>query len=725
MPGKGRISNASFVRHGKSIPACLLSTAALLAPLTALAQQATPLPTIDVTSQRPSESADESRDRDRIARDAVRSSDTAAILRDLPGVDAYDTGGFAGLPVIRGLEADRVAILVDGVKIDDVCPNKMAPPLSFTDPQTVRSVTALTGVTPVSLGGDTIGGAIQVETLAPRFASSGRTLLAGRASAFYRSNGDGFGGALSLTAAGDRLSLSYNGSYTQADNYRGGGSDGTVRSSEYAKTDHALLLAAVTGAGQFEVKAGIQRAPYEGFPTQYMDMTDNRSWFVNGRYQGLFDWGDVDLTVHYRDTDHEMNFLGDKGGTAGGGMPMLTETHTAGYSLKLRIPLSARDTLGIGSEFHHQWLDDVWPAVAGSMMMGPNAYVNVNGARRDRLGHYVEWERAWNGRLSTVIGIRHDRLWMNTGEVQPYSAGMMSMADAAAAAAFNAADRKRRDSNWSGSAILRYDPSDRAAMELGYARKVRSPNIYERYSWGRGSMSSRMIGWFGDGNGYVGNIGLAPERADTLSAALTLTGAGARSWTLRIAPYVKHVADYVDVVKLADLTDAMGRPTGFAQLQFANGEARLYGVDMSGALPLWRDARTGSASLSFAASWARGDNLADGGALYHQMPFNAKLQLDHKLGGLESHIGVAWVTDKTRVDATRGEPRTDGHALVSLGAGYSWKRVRLSLDVENLLDSAYDLPLGGLSLGDYKATGVVRPVPGRGRSVNFGLSMEF
>ncbi|MCX8474780.1 MAG: TonB-dependent receptor [Sphingomonas sp.] len=711
----------------KHIHARLLATVALLSPVPAIAQQqqATALPTVDVTSEHTGGEAGESRDRERIARDAVRTSDTAAIVRDLPGVSAYDAGGVASLPVIRGLEADRIAILVDGVRIDDVCPNKMAPPLSFTDPQTVRTISALTGVTPVSLGGDTIGGAISVETLPSRFAASGATLFTGRASAFYRSNGDGFGGALSLTAASDKLSLTYNGSYTQSANYEGGGDDGVVRSSEYAKTDHAVAFAARTDIGQFELKAGFQRAPREGFPNQYMDMTDNRSWFVSGRYRGVFDWGDADLSVHYRDTDHEMNFLEDKGGTANGGMPMLTETHIAGYALKLRFPLSVRDTLGIGSEFHHQWLDDHWPPVAGSMMMGPNTYVNINAATRDRLGSYLEWERAWDGRLSTVIGIRQDRLWMNTGTVQPYSTGMMSMADAAAATAFNAAERRRRDSNWSGSAIARYAPSERVALEFGYARKVRSPNIYERYSWGRGSMSSRMIGWFGDGNGYVGKLDLAPERADTLSAAATFSGAGERSWTLRLAPYFTHVADYVDVVRIKDLTDAMGRPTGFVQLQFANGEARFYGLDVSGTLPLWENARVGSARLSLAASWAQGDNLADGGALYHQMPFHAKLRFDHKLGGWESHAALAWVADKTRVDATRNEPRTDGYALVNLGTSYGWSNLRLSLDVENLLDAAYDLPLGGVSLGDYRASGEVRRVPGRGRSVNLGMSVRF
>ncbi|MGV3622213.1 MAG: TonB-dependent receptor domain-containing protein, partial [Archangium sp.] len=113
---------------------------------------------------------------------------------------------------------------------------------------------------------------------------------------------------------------------------------------------------------------------------------------------------------------------------------------------------------------------------------------------------------------------------------------------------------------------------------------VRSPNVYERYSWGRGSMSSRMIGWYGDGNGYVGNLALKPETADTLSAALNLKGEGAASWSLKIAPHYTRVDDYIDAVKLQDFTDMMGMPTPFAQLQFVNQDAEFYGIDVSGEL---------------------------------------------------------------------------------------------------------------------------------------------
>src|SRR3546814_3372489 len=70
----------------------------------------------------------------------------------------------------------------------------------------------------------------------------------------------------------DLLSLSYAGSFTQSDNYKGGGRDGTVRSTEYKKTDHALSLAAQTDIGLFELRGGYHFSPYEGFPNQYMDM---------------------------------------------------------------------------------------------------------------------------------------------------------------------------------------------------------------------------------------------------------------------------------------------------------------------------------------------------------------------------------------------------------------------------------------------------------------------
>ncbi|AIT82362.1 TonB-dependent receptor [Novosphingobium pentaromativorans] len=101
------------------------------------------------------------------------------------------------------------------------------------------------------------------------------------------------------------------------------------------------------------------------------------------------------------------------------------------------------------------------------------------------------------------------------------------------------------------------------------------------------------------------------------------------------------------------------------------------------------------------------------------------MSLEHSLGGLETQVQLSWAADKDRVDPTRNEPRTQGYALVDAQIAYSWKTYRVTLAAENLLDKAYFAPLGGISLGDYGATGMLRPVPGRGRSINVGFGVKF
>ncbi len=43
------------------------------------------------------------------------SSDTASLLKDVPGVSLYGAGGVSSLPVIHGLADDRLRIKVDGM----------------------------------------------------------------------------------------------------------------------------------------------------------------------------------------------------------------------------------------------------------------------------------------------------------------------------------------------------------------------------------------------------------------------------------------------------------------------------------------------------------------------------------------------------------------------------------------------------------------------------------
>src|SRR5690554_3987427 len=64
-------------------------------------------------------------------------SDSAALLRGLPGVTVYGAGGVSSLPVIRGLGDDRLRIKVDGMDLVSACGNHMNPPMSYIDPTNV------------------------------------------------------------------------------------------------------------------------------------------------------------------------------------------------------------------------------------------------------------------------------------------------------------------------------------------------------------------------------------------------------------------------------------------------------------------------------------------------------------------------------------------------------------------------------------------------------------
>ena len=142
---------------GAHISARLIAIAAFatLPTINAQAQDMASLPDIDVDSDAPQ--AASALSGEQISAPQIRSlqagsSDTARLLQSVPGVSGYGAGGFSTLPVIRGLEAQRLNVLVDGVNIASACPNDMNPPLSYTDPQTVGSIDVITGVSPVSWG---------------------------------------------------------------------------------------------------------------------------------------------------------------------------------------------------------------------------------------------------------------------------------------------------------------------------------------------------------------------------------------------------------------------------------------------------------------------------------------------------------------------------------------------------------------------------------------------
>ncbi|KAB2924488.1 MAG: TonB-dependent receptor [Dechloromonas sp.] len=748
-----------------------------IVPLTAIAQTTAPpapdtdttplLSPIEVTATRPGDmpAGATQPDKDKLPAWRASTSDTARLLEDIPGVSSYGAGGISSLPVVRGLADDRLRTIVDGMDLMTACPNHMNPALSFIDPSKVASVAVFAGITPVSVGGDSIGGTIQVDSAPPKFASAEQGILAeGELSYFTRSNGNARGNSGRVMLANQWLNFSYSESKSNSDNYEAADDfkkpgfwkalsagrkveEREVGASEYRNARNRELSLALQPLRNHILALSVseQKLDYEGFPNQRMDMISSEKdtsflpdhvWtladdkpsnvnrLANVRYTGQYEWGGLEARYFRQKLEHHMDFLPERY-IVTPYMPMDTVATTTGGLLKANIDLSDTDILRIGYDFQKYRLDDWWPPIGfGPGSMCCNDFWNIRDGKRDRQAVFGELESQWNSRWLTLLGIRLGTVKSDAASVQGYSNIGAYRGDAAR---FNALDHKRKDEHVDWTALLRHTPDETQTYEAGLARKTRSPNLYERYPWSYFPMAALMNNFVGDGNGYIGNPDLKPEVAHSLSISGDWHSADKERWGLKITGYVTDVDNFIDARRAPGYET---KDEQYVLLQYTNVRARLFGIDVSAHRLLGRLESIGSFTATGSVSYVRGENRSTGDDLYHIMPLNTKLALAHRLGGWSNTLEVQVVDDKTRVSKVRNEMQTPGYTLVNLRTSYEWKYARVDIALENALDEFYLLPLGGayLGQGNTMTTGGVpwgMNVPGRGRSLNMALSLRF
>lgn len=669
----------------------------------------------------------------------VSTNNTAAMLLNIPGVSMYTNGGVSGLTAIHGLADDRVAVKVDGMDLLASCPNHMNSPLSYISPSNVGSIKVVTGLSPVSMGGDSLGGIVSVQSLPPVFANKGEALQQGEVGASYSSNASAIAGNINLTAAGDEFSANYTVDSAKANNYTAGGNfkqagnglnGNVVGASRYIATNQQLNLAWQKDNHLVEFKTSYQFVPFEGYSNQRMDMTKNIGTQFNLKYTGQYDWGMLEAQAYNQMVNHQMD---DNQGartssatnlTPQTAMPMLTASSTNGVNVKGTLPLSETQLARVGGLFQTYKLNDWWPAVAGTMMMSPNTFQNINNGTRDRLGIFGELEQQWSKGWMGLAGARIEQVASNAGNVQGYSTSAMMYGNDANT--FNAKQHQQTDYNWDLTALSRYKPDQNQNYEAGYSRKTRSPNLYERYTWSSNSMASIMNNFVGDGNGYVGQVTLAPEVANTFSFASDWHDVNKELWGFKTNPYYTYVSNYIDAICNTSCT-----ANQFNVLKYANQDAQLYGIDLSGFTALGSHPRLGKFQLNAQGSYTRGQNVTAGTNLYNIMPLNGTV-------GLVQYLGAHWtntiqgqfVTSKTNVNSVRNEVATGGYSLFALRSSYDDKKYRVNFGIENLFNKLYALPQGGAYLGQGPSMGM-NSVPwgvgvaGMGRTLYVSANMKF
>ena len=674
--------------------------------------------------------------------------DTASLLTAVPGVQLYSAGAISGLPVIRGLADERLRTQVDGMDLSSACPNHMNSVLATINPTRVGVIKVWQGIVPVSEGGDSLGGTIQVSAAPPVFATEATPKVNASLGSFYRSNGDAQGWNAAAGIATSQFNLQYAESRLSASNYRAAKNfkdlsrwpsadwlkatdlDEVASSSISGSVNRALDLAFKFDMHLLQLGLSQQSVGFEGFPNQRMDMTDNQNSNINLRYSGQFDWGDLQARLYRQRVRHAMDIAAER---ADQQMPMLSEATTVGGGFKLSLPVFAAHAVNLGSEFVSYRLDDWWPpvpaAAPGSMCC--NDFWNIRHGQRDRMGAFAELDSRWNTQWQTLLGLRTDFVNSDVADVEGYSNTASYRNDVSR---FNAQSHGRRDQNWDWTALARYTPDATATYALGLARKSRSPNLYERYAWSTFSMAALMNNFVGDGNGYLGDQQLQPEVAHTLNLTIDWHDEAQAIWATQVNAYWTTISDYIDAKRCNTGRCSAANASNdqaYVILQYANQSARLYGAEVSAYRVLnplqqaW-----GVLKAKSMLSYTRGENTTTGNDLYHIMPLNGRFSLEHALGGWLSTAELQLVSAKTHVSAVRNETQTEGYGLLNVRSSYTGKHFRVDVAVENALNKLYYSPLGGayLGQGDPMSTGTIpwgMNLPGMGRSVNVAVSLFY
>jgi iron complex outermembrane receptor protein len=680
--------------------------------------------------------------------------DTATLMTNVSGVAFQVGGAVSSIPVLRGLADDRISVLLDGVDALPACPNHMNTPLSYVDPSSIKSMAVYKSYKPVSIGFNSIGGAIVASTGQPTFAEERQNLITGNVGGFYNTNNNNIGANLSITAATDWLSLSYTASTSSANNYTaartfhtGQQTTGTtsgnqvlpgnmVGSTSYESTNQAVALALKADKHTVQLKYSWQDIPYEGYVNQRMDLTGNQQQRYNLQYWGGYDWGKLEAQAYFEQLNHQMNFGPNKQYDYGNnttGMPMNTNSNTAGVKVKGDIHLSEASLLRTGAEWQRYYLNDYWPSSGTAGMMQPYTFQNINGGLQQAASVFGEWAQRLTQGLKSELGVRYSLINSSTGNVHGYQPGFAPSSFNAQpgqgpwagtgyvmphsgtcgagnpcneineAAAFNNGSRSATFNDIDIVLTTSYQHSDRQDMQLGLARQVRAPNLYELYTWSAWNMAAIMNNTVGDGNGYFGNPNLKPETAYTASAVYDLH-TEERDYTVKASPFYSYVENYIDAVQWSG-NSVIGAPNitllpnQFVTMRYVNQNANLAGIDLDGQMPL---AKTdfGRFSAQGLFNWTYGKNLVTGYGLYNVMPVNGKLNFSHQFGGWDNQLQFIAVANKNNfLSVERNEIATPGYFLTNLKASYSWSKVRVDAGINNLFNTFYYQPLGGAYLG--------------------------
>jgi iron complex outermembrane receptor protein len=638
-------------------------------------------------------------------RQPIPAHDGADYLKNIPGFSVVRKGGTDGDPVLRGMAASRLNILLDNEHILGGCGGRMDPPTAYVFPESYDRVTVIKGPQSVTHGPGSSAGAVLFERTIKRFDKPGVKFNGSLTVGSFGRNDQ----VADVRAGNPDFYFQGTGTRTDADNYEDG--DGRTVHSAYTRWS---TNAAVGWTPDANTRLELSGAVSDG-EAAYGDRTMDGVKFARENVGLKFEKNKISALVdkieaqaYYNYVDHVMDNYSMRAKPATT-MFMVNnpdrETTGGRVAVGLNFSKDTKATLGMDYQANTHTL-----RVASNMMSAPNfeAGARSEDANFRNYGLFGELTHYLNQQDKLVGGLRVDD-W----NAEDRRVATLNARDAAGLAYSytNPTSGQSRDTTLnSGFARWERDlTTTPTTLYAGLGHAERFPDYWELISANKESATTSSA------------FNTNPEKTTQIDIGATYN---ADRMTASVSGFYNQIDDYIMVQSRVNKAYTAGtRSISIVR----NVDATTWGGE-AGVTYKLSDAWKADVALSY----VRGDNDTDGTALAQLPPLEGRLGLnyDNKVWT----VGALWrlVSSQDRVDANKGTivgqdiGATSGFGIFSVNGGYRAKKgVLLTGGIDNLFDKTYaeHISRAGAAVAGYDRTTRINE-PGRTAWLKLNVTLD-
>ncbi|HEY0428097.1 MAG TPA: TonB-dependent receptor [Pyrinomonadaceae bacterium] len=648
------------------------------------------------------------------------------VFRNLPGTSTTNEGGFQVRPRIRGLESNRVLILVDGERLNNArtSTGQSGIEIGLVEVEQIETLEVARGAGSVLYGTDALGGTINIITKEARFGRDEKFRFGGTFNGFFDSSEKGRRANLAITGSNRFFAFRVTQSLERFDNYFTGNnqnaaafdgvaSDGEVLNSQsHGGNMQATARFFLNENNNLKFNYERRRAANIGSPTlvgvfnAYFPFSDRDK--ISARYEGANfteNLARVSASLYYQ--RQKRNFTNVLNVPAAPPFfpgqyqfsETVTDTKSFGFDLQSNWIFGNKNLLTAGASFFRDANSDAryilrrspnFATFPPTLVTSEDRSSSVPDANFGSFAVFAQNEFEATKKLKLVGGVRVDYFRSASKPTNGFTLPALT----ASQIEDLSLNGLTEGLNVSQTAVTGdfgavYKLTGNVSLTGRIGRSYRVPNLFERFFTDAGS-----VGGF-----VVGNPNLKPESGVNIDV-------GAKFSASKFAGSFTYFNNsYRDFLSTALAFDRNNQPiriirAGGAPIdvyQTINiGKARIQGVEADGEYPI--KLKFGFLTPGGNFSYLRGDDLGTGQPLNFISPFKTVLNL--RWQDFQSRYFVEWTTrvvgKQERLSPaffqTNGgaEP---GFAVSDIRGGYNFRRERYRLSfnagVTNLFNRYY------------------------------------